>query len=283
VNNLKTKARCDAALLKLKKPISGVAATFDYMENFIGNDDLSWEILNFIREEDINQLHTLFWWLQSNKFFVLCSVNANGNNLRNTSMRFKDDEDVVIAAIKDRAESILYASERVKKNKKILLMAIKKNPKLFKLLTVSQEKLRNDKDFVLSVIKIDAMLLEFASEKLRDDKHIVFSAIKRDSPSIRYASSRLRKDSTVISLYIKFTDLRILQLEPKEIMMVNLNLLNKKERVSLYHWHCIMSGSKNIFSSSILKKYLYKNLNITSEYEQKTYREVQALLFPNFL
>ena len=275
MNNLKTKARRDLALRKLKKLISGVAAAFDYMENCIGNDDLSWEMLNFIREEDINNLHALFWALQSNKFFVLCTVSANGNKLRNASMRFKDDEDVVITAIKDRAESILYASERIKKNKKILLMAIKKNPKLFKLLTVSQEKLRNDKDFVLSVIKIDAMLLEFASEKLRDDKHIIFSAIKRDSSSIRYASSRLRKDSTVISLYIKFTDLRILQLAPEEIMMANLNLLTKKERVSLYHWYCFTSGSENIFSyTTLIKEYLYKNLNITSEYEQKNYDEV---------
>ena len=279
MNNLKTKAKYDAALRKLKKPISRAKATLDYIERFIGNDHLSWKMLDFIKEEDMQNMNSLFLKFQSNKFLVLCSVKANGNNLRDTSMRFKNDEDIVIAAIKDKPESIFYASENLKSNKKILLMAIKKNPKLFKLLTGSQKKFKNDKDFVLSVIKIDAMLLEFVSERLRDNKKIIFSAIKKDSSSIRYASDRLIKDSTVISLYIKYTDLRTLELKQERIMMANLNLLTKKERVSLYHCYCIKNSSKNIFSSSILKKFLYKNLNITPEYDQETYREVQALLY----
>jgi hypothetical protein len=49
---------------------------------------------------------------------------------------------------------------------------------------LADENLKDDKNFVLNIIKKHGRSLEFASERLKNDRCIVMEAIKNDGKSI---------------------------------------------------------------------------------------------------
>ncbi|MBQ7453031.1 MAG: DUF4116 domain-containing protein [Clostridia bacterium] len=56
-------------------------------------------------------------------------VNRLGNKLYRLSAKWRDDEDVVLEAVKSYPLALEYASARLKKNKQIVLEAVKGNPR----------------------------------------------------------------------------------------------------------------------------------------------------------
>jgi hypothetical protein len=76
------------------------------------------------------------------KEIAIAAVNIDGWQLENYP-EFLDDDDVVLAAVKNEGASIQFASERLKSDKKTVLAAIKNDPYI---LDFVDEKFRDDDD-----------------------------------------------------------------------------------------------------------------------------------------
>ncbi|WP_294063969.1 DUF4116 domain-containing protein [uncultured Fusobacterium sp.] len=96
--------------------------------------------------------------------------------LKDLPEKFKNDEDVVIAAAKKYYGNLKYASDELKNNKKFILRAI--------------NELNQDSYF--GEIQ-EAYFLNYLSEELKNDDEIVKAAIKKNRENLKYASERLQK------------------------------------------------------------------------------------------
>lgn len=96
--------------------------------------------------------------------------------LKNLPEKFKNDEDVVIAAAKKYYGNLKYASDELKNNKKFILRAI--------------NELNQDSYF--GEIQ-EAYFLNYLSKELKNDEDIVKAAIKKNRENLQYASERLQK------------------------------------------------------------------------------------------
>jgi hypothetical protein len=76
------------------------------------------------------------------KEIAIAAVSTDGWQLENYPT-FQDDDDVVLAAVKNEGASIQFASERLKSDKKTVLAAIKNDPYI---LDFVDEKFRDDDD-----------------------------------------------------------------------------------------------------------------------------------------
>ncbi len=83
-----------------------------------------------------------------------------------------------------------YASEKLRANKEIMLSGLKIDGQI--LYYVS--KIRDDKEAVLAAVTNKGLILKYASNRLRQDKDIVLAAIKQDKRAKRiYCIRRTKK------------------------------------------------------------------------------------------
>jgi len=67
----------------------------------------------------------------------------------------------------------------------------------------ASEDLKNDKEFVLNYVKVNGLALEYASEDLRNDKEIVLVAVKEYGGALEYASEKLKNDREIVLVAVK--------------------------------------------------------------------------------
>ncbi|WP_257266400.1 DUF4116 domain-containing protein, partial [Endozoicomonas sp. ONNA2] len=96
-------------------------------------------------------------------------------------------------------QGLQYASQRLRNDKDLVLSIIAKYPD--DLECVSRE-LKNDKDVVMTAIKQDGDLLQYASPEFQDNDEIVVAAIKQSGSALEYASDRIRSDKNIIQIVI---------------------------------------------------------------------------------
>jgi len=62
------------------------------------------------------------------------------------------------------------------------------------------DKFKKDKEIVLEAVKHDpyGVALEHADKKLRADKEVVLAALKNDGSALKYADESLKKDKEIV-------------------------------------------------------------------------------------
>ena len=65
------------------------------------------------------------------------------------------------------------------------------------LLEYASEKLKNNKDVVMAVVKKNGRALKYASEELKNDRDVVMVAVAENSNALNYASENLKDDKMV--------------------------------------------------------------------------------------
>ena len=77
-------------------------------------------------------------------------------------------------------------------------------------LLYASERLKNDKEVVLAAVKRSGAALEYASEELRDDREMVLSAVYSDWGCLKWvASQRLQQDEELLEFAKKCKELEI--------------------------------------------------------------------------
>ena len=110
---------------------------------------------------------------------------------------FNDYRYNINSQVETEREKVLFfdrISDRIKNNKEMVLEIIKHDGLFYCFVS---EKLRNDRDFLLKMIRINPNIVEYLSDKLKDDKELIIEAVKINSQALKYASKRLKNDEDV--------------------------------------------------------------------------------------
>jgi hypothetical protein len=94
------------------------------------------------------------------------------------SENFKNDEELLLAALKTDNCAFICASDKLRNNKNIILKVIEKDNSLFKY--VSNE-LQNDKEIILTAVENNYTVLKNLSNKLKEDKEFLIKCYKKNN------------------------------------------------------------------------------------------------------
>lgn len=151
-------------------------------------------------------------------------VEANGLGLREVSVKFRDDERVVLAAVKSCGCAIDAASDRLKGNKRIVLEAIahwgsafvsgihfrnpfecasanlKDDPEVVDAaFQMDRSSLQHaSRNRVLDKVQQDGLNLQYASLAHRNDFELVLAAVRQNGSALQYASDVLRENREIV-------------------------------------------------------------------------------------
>ena len=168
---------------------------------------------------------------------------------------YKNDKEIVMAAVKENGKALRHASEELQADKKIIMQALKKDGRA---LLFASKSLKADKEVVMEAVKQDGHSLDYASKKLRSDKEVVMEAVKQQGRSFEYASKELQADKDVVIATIKSGYPDVLRYHSeitkklradKEVMMAAV----KKNGEVLYSAHPKLKSDKELVMAAINK------------------------------
>src|SRR3972149_6407120 len=125
----------------------------------------------------------------NDKKFVTTAVKKDADTLRFASERLRDDPEVVKIAVAKNGFALKYASERLTDSPDVVKIAVAKHGEALKY---ASETLRDDSAVVKIAVAKNGMALQFASERLRGDQDVVKVAIAQNGKALKYASERLQ-------------------------------------------------------------------------------------------
>ena len=124
---------------------------------------------------------------------VLAAVSHHGINLHATNLQ--DDDEVVLAAVRNYGYALRYASGRLSDKREVVLAAVAQSGPA---LQFASGRLRDEREVVLAAVAQDGTALEFASGRLRDDREVVLAAVAEDGSALQFASPRHQDDREVV-------------------------------------------------------------------------------------
>lgn len=133
----------------------------------------------------------------NNRDFVLRAVQQDGSMLNYANDNFRNDKEIVLAAIKARPVSAVFdvASERLKKDKAFVLEVVRDDGLQ---LHYADAALRSDREVVSAAVSDCGRALQYAGDALKDDEQIVLAAVGQNSEAFQYAGAGLRKDKKFV-------------------------------------------------------------------------------------
>ena len=152
------------------------------------------DILKMVKNGRLNNLciNIIKEKYSDDKEFMLELVSVDGHLLRYASEDLKADKDIVLVAVKKYEHALEYASQELRDDKEFMLELVSADGHLLRYVS---EDLKADKNIVLAAVKKNGFALNYASQELRDDEEVVLEAIKTSTGyAFKYASPRLRED-----------------------------------------------------------------------------------------
>lgn len=182
-------------------------------------------------------------------------------NLRTLSAEFRNDKEIVLAAVSQSsmsptADVLEYASESLRNDKEVVLAAVKaKSFSVSKALSFASQILRDDKEVVLAAVSNQGSSIQYASKRLQSSREVVLSAVQSpeggwaleyfdpifqddirivriavnlNGKALQYASPRLRGNREIVLPAVKQNGNAIMYASPsfdddKEVVLAALN------------------------------------------------------------
>ncbi|GAA0409115.1 hypothetical protein GCM10009133_17070 [Cocleimonas flava] len=110
-----------------------------------------------------------------------------------------NDFDYVKTQVMKDGLNIQFASDRLKQNKDIVLLAVKQNGRA---LQYAGDTLKNDTEIALAAIKNTVHSIEFAGKDIKKKKEIALITIKDYPPAIRYFDPSIQNDEDVLKIIL---------------------------------------------------------------------------------
>lgn len=146
---------------------------------------------------------------------LLAIVSIDASKLGWFSFKHRDTVSIVSTAIESMPVSLAFASDRIKDNETIVIMALNSQKRLLKKslirfalspLKFSSYRIRDTREIVELAIEINPYALKYASVRLRSDKEIVIKAVDLDLNTFGCASYDLLNDKDfVLELVQKYS------------------------------------------------------------------------------
>lgn len=133
---------------------------------------------------------------KSNKSLIEKCAKFNVDILQWVEPSLLDDENLILSVIESNGYwALKYASDRLKKNRKVVLAAVNQEGGAFRLV---KDIFKNDEEIIKAAISSDGRVLEHVLDKYKADKEIVLSALKTYGFALEFASKKLRQDREVV-------------------------------------------------------------------------------------
>ena len=116
-------------------------------------------------------------------------------NLKYASDNLKKDKDIVLTAVRKNGSALEYASEELKYDKDVVLATVIQNGLA---LIYASEELRNDKDVVLAAVNQNGDSLYYASKDLKSEKDVVLAAVTQNGLALGFSDQNLRSNKKLI-------------------------------------------------------------------------------------
>ena len=138
---------------------------------------------------------------------VNLSVEKEYNNgLEYLSDSYKDNEEFIKPLLIKYPICFKHISNRLQNKKEIIMLCIEKLKKIKsyenynKILSIINDKNKNDKDIVLPLVSMNGNHIKYVSDFLALDKDIVYAAIKNDPTSYKYIDDSFLNNKEFILL-----------------------------------------------------------------------------------
>jgi hypothetical protein len=197
---------------KGKKKVDCDVSTFGFLEtladinvSILKSASVNGELLerDSSNEEDSGEIYDTYQFLIIDDKIIFCATNGSGQS----PFYFNDNLPILDAASainKDILNSLKIYQPKIAKGKDVEIeKAIRKVSANGKQLENLGDKLKSNKEVVLTAVKQNGGALCYASENLKNDKEVVLAAVKQDGDALRYASENLKNDKEVVLAAVK--------------------------------------------------------------------------------
>ncbi|GBR75752.1 hypothetical protein NO2_0395 [Candidatus Termititenax persephonae] len=180
-------------------------ATAELLDFVVNNVTSLPLIVNITRS--IQSAENIGDYFQYNKKLALLTIEKARreydipNIVRRLSPELLDDREVVLAAVQNNGSALKYASETLRGDKELALLAIEKaigSVGYLDLVSSLSPELLDDKEVVLAAVNRNGIVLRYASETLRGDREVVLAAVNKNGYALEYASETLRGDREIV-------------------------------------------------------------------------------------
>ena len=123
--------------------------------------------------------------LKLDKNFIAEVLELDGRVLEFISQELKDNKELAIISVSNRASAIKFLNKKLKNDSEIIQNALDKG--LHNDATVLEflpSKFQDSKDIVLKILELNGFDLEYASNRLKNDKDCIKVACKNNSYSL---------------------------------------------------------------------------------------------------
>lgn len=193
---------------------------FNYAhEILLDNEEFVSQCLPFI--EDKGLLSLISPRLKQIRDFILPLVSVRGYELRFAGSLLQDDYEIVMTAIKSSSNAIVYASERHRNNRDLVIESIKRFPSYTR---VDLSKFSADKSLFKEILSFNGEFIQHASEELRNDLELAQIAIESNVKSFIYFGQSLKSNYDFVLTNIQRNAAIIAQMDDE--IKNNLNMLS---------------------------------------------------------
>ncbi len=165
----------------------------------------------------------------SEKDRILFQIAFQQLSLDSLDMEARSDFDIVLAAVRQNAFALDFASDDLKANRMIVLEAIRsstdededRSP-----LEFASDDLRNDVDLVLVAVQYCPYAIEHASPAVKGNKEVVLAAVSKAGSLLSFASAALQDDEEVVraaattGVGLRYASLRLRQRHDIVLMFI---------------------------------------------------------------
>lgn len=136
--------------------------------------------------------------LKANESIVKIAVSAplSVNTLDYASEALKDNKEVVLLAVKNSPNAFQSASGRLQQDKEVLITAASRMP--FNEINSINPNAKNDDDVMKVAILRNTAGFRFASETLRNDKELVMATVRKQVRATKHIPARFHDDKEVM-------------------------------------------------------------------------------------
>lgn len=127
--------------------------------------------------------------------FMEKAIILNAESYRYASEKLKKDRALAMLAAKNYMLLLVHAPVEIRDDKEIVLMSLEKSGELLNFVS---DRLKNDWDVVLKAVSKSGRAIAWASAEMKGTWKILFTALNDVPELVFYASDKLRSDKSII-------------------------------------------------------------------------------------
>mmetsp|Transcript_4024 Transcript_4024/g.6186 ORF Transcript_4024/g.6186 Transcript_4024/m.6186 type:complete len:737 (-) Transcript_4024:54-2264(-) len=133
---------------------------------------------------------------------ICVQVAKDWRELEKLDAAYRNNKRIVLIACKQNADALLWVSDELKKEIRVVMTALDWDWQNFQA-DKSSERFRADRLLVLTIVSRWGCALEFAAEYLKTDREICLTAVRQEARSLQFCCEELRNDYEIVLTALK--------------------------------------------------------------------------------